>query len=61
MGIDYDDDFTLNTGKRGGGGRKQPKDKKRQEKQKNQAPTCYSSKHIRAKESLLSKKQNEPK
>ena len=60
MVIDYDDDFTLNNGKRGGGGRKQPKDKKRQEKLKNSAPTCYSSKHIRAKEALLSKKKNDP-
>jgi len=51
MGFDYEHDFCLTSGKRGGGARKQPREKARQN-----APTCYSSKHIRAKEALLAKK-----
>ncbi len=57
MGKSYSDDFKLTTNKKGGGGRKQNKERKRQ-KDKNNAPTCYSSKHVRAKEALLAK-QNE--
>lgn len=59
MGFDYDEDFSLTSGKRGGGGRKQPREKKRSEKNKGNAPTCYSAKHVRAKEALLSKKCKE--
>jgi hypothetical protein len=59
MGFDYDEDFSLTSGKRGGGGRKQPREKKRPEKNKGNAPTCYSAKHVRAKEALLSKKCRE--
>lgn len=59
MGLDYEHDFSLTSGKRGGGARKQPREKTRPEKNKGDAPTCYSSKHVRAKEALLSKKQNE--
>ena len=54
MGKSYSDDFKLTTNKKGGGGRKQNKERKRQ-KDKNNAPTCYSSKHVRAKEALLAK------
>ena len=59
MGFDYDEDFSLTSGKRGGGGRKQPREKKRPEKNKGNAPTCYSAKHVRAKEALLSKQCKE--
>jgi hypothetical protein len=48
-------DFNLTSGKRGGGGRKQPREKKREEKNKNNAPSCYSAKHVRAKEEMLAK------
>ena len=61
MGYEYDDDFCLTSGKRGGGGRKQPREKKHTEKSKGNAPTCYSSKHVRAKEALLEKKMKEHK
>ena len=59
MGNNYDDDFCLTSGKKGGGARKQPREKKRPEKNKGNAPTCYSAKHVRAKEILQSKKQND--
>ena len=58
MGFDLDDDFCLTSGKKGGGARKQTREKKRPEKNKGTSPTCYSAKHVRAKESLLSKTQN---
>ena len=61
MGYQYDEDFNLTSGKRGGGGRKQPREKKRPEKKGGTAPTCYSAKHVRAKEALLAKKQQENK
>tara|TARA_B110000858_G_scaffold193386_1_gene245797 strand:- start:1068 stop:1250 length:183 start_codon:yes stop_codon:yes gene_type:complete len=58
MGFEYDEDFSLTSGKRGGGGRKQTIEKRRPEKNKESAPTCYTAKHVRAKEALLSKKKN---
>ncbi len=61
MGHQYEEDFNLTSGKRGGGGRKQPREKKRHEKKGGNSPTCYSAKHVRAKESLLAKKQQENK
>ena len=59
MAYEYDDDFCLTSGKGGGGSRKQPREKKRPEKNKGNAPTRYSAKHVRAKEALLSKKCKE--
>lgn len=50
----YSDDFKVTTNKKGGGGRKQNKERKNS-KNKNNMPTCYSSKHVRAKEALLAK------
>ena len=52
MGFEYDDDFSLTNSKKGGGGRKQQREKKQ-----GNAPTCYSSKHVRAKEAILLKGQ----
>lgn len=59
MGFTYDEDFSLTSNKGGGGSRKQPREKKRPEKKKGSDLTCYSAKHVRAKEVLLSKKVNE--
>ena len=61
MGFEYDDDFSLTNSKKGGGGRKQPREKKKGEKKQGNAPTCYSSKHVRAKEALLQKNQKNDK
>ena len=55
----YDDDFCLTCGKQGGGSRKQPREKKRLSKKGEYGLTCYSAKHVRAKEALLAKKKNE--
>ncbi|MHA2039725.1 MAG: hypothetical protein ACW98X_25195 [Promethearchaeota archaeon] len=55
MGKSYSDDFKVTTKKKGGGGRKQNTERKKQ-KNKNSVPTCYSSKHVRAKEAILAKK-----
>ena len=46
MKFDYEDDFAVTSGKKGGGGRKSGGDKKKGDKKGN-APTCYSSKHVR--------------
>ena len=59
MGHYYDDDFSLTSGKQGGGSRKQPREKKRVAKKGESSLTCYSAKHVRAKEALLAKKKNE--
>ena len=58
MGFDLDDDFCLTSGKKGGGARKQPREKKRGAKKGESGLTCYSAKHVRAKEALLAKKKN---
>jgi hypothetical protein len=55
MDKSYSDDFKVTTKKKGGGGRKQNTERKKQ-KNKNSVPTCYSSKHVRAKEAILAKK-----
>ena len=57
MGKSYSDDFKLTMKKKGGGGRKQNKERKKQ-KGKNNERTCYSSKHVRAKEALLAKQND---
>ena len=46
MKFDYEDDFAVTSGKKGGGGRKSGGEKKKGDKKGN-APTCYSSKHVR--------------
>ena len=57
MGESYSDDFKVTTNKKGGGGRKQTKERKKQ-KDKNNERTCYSSKHVRAKEALIAKQND---
>lgn len=47
----YETDFTLTKTKKIGGGKKQTRERKKENKHKQQ--TCYSSKHVRAKEKLL--------
>ena len=59
MGYQHDDDFSLTSGKVGGGSRKQPREKKRLAKKGESSLTCYSAKHVRAKEALLTKTKNE--
>lgn len=53
MSYKYEEDFIL--GQKGGGGRKQPREKKGKNDKKG-APTCYSAKHVRAKEAMMDKK-----
>ena len=59
MGYQYDEDFSLTSGKQGRGSRKQPREKKRLSKKGESGLTCYSAKHVRAKEALLAKTKNE--
>ncbi len=46
MKVDQEDDFAVTSVKKGGGGRKSGGEKKKGDKKGN-APTCYSSKHVR--------------
>ena len=58
MGFDLDDDFCLTSVKKGGGARKQKREKTKNDK-KGGSNSCYSSKHIRVKESLLAERNND--
>lgn len=53
MVYNFDDDFCLTSQKKGGGARKQQREKVKNEKKGEKS--CYSSKHIRAKEAILLK------
>ena len=59
MVYNYEDDFSLTSQKKGGGARKQQREKGKNEK--NGDKSCYSSKHIRAKEAILLKNQKNNK
>ena len=59
MDFNCEGDFSLISGKGGGGSRKQTREKKRSVKKKGNDLTCYSAKHVRSKEYLLSKKLND--
>jgi hypothetical protein len=46
MKYNYDEDFNVTSVKKGGGSRKSGGERKKGDKKGN-APTCYSSKHVR--------------
>lgn len=55
--MDIEDDFCLTHVKKGGSGRKQPREKHKNTKD---PPTCYSSKHIRIKEAIMTNHKMTP-